>query len=360
MKKNAWNHKRIILTAALLTTVFSLFAQENSPAHIGIIYPLSTHGGKAEEYTNHLSLHAIAGLSGGERGLALYGGAGIIKGDAAGLQAAGLWNQVSGTLHGVQLAGVINLAQQANNGVQLAGVVNRSMGSTRAQLAGVSNIAYDANGLQAAGVGNLSGQVNGIQLAGVFNHATDVHGAQLAGVVNKAKQVTGIQLGVVNIADNSDYAIGLINLVKNGERSIGIETDEDLSTFVNFRSGGRVLYGILGIGFNPQYEQIRYGIQGGIGAKLLNTRNFRLAAEINSITLTDFDGHYFSKNGLRILPAIRIANNVYLYGGPSFNYVNTDNEDGKKLVKFELWDRQRKNDYQALNVGFMGGIQLML
>lgn len=360
MKRNAWNRKRIVLTAVLTTTIFSLFAQENSPAHVGIIYPLSTHGGKAAEYTNNVSLHAIAGLSGGEKDLALYGVAGIIRGNATGLQAAGIINQVSGTLQGLQLAGVVNLSQQASKGVQMAGVFNRSIGSTLAQFAGISNVAHHANGLQIAGVGNLSQRVNGIQMAGVFNTATDVHGAQLAGVVNKAKHVKGIQFGILNIADSSNYPLGLINLVKNGEKSIGVETDEDLSTFVNFRSGGRVLYGILGIGFNPQYERIRYGVEAGIGAKLLSTQNFRLVTEINSITLSDLNGNYFSKNGLRILPAIKIAKNVYLYGGPSFNYINTDNKDGKQLVKFKLWDRQQKKDYQALNGGFTGGLQLVI
>ncbi|MGK9116599.1 hypothetical protein [Olivibacter jilunii] len=165
---------------------------------------------------------------------------------------------------------------------------------------------------------------------------------------------------MLNIADSSDYTLGLVNIVKNGEKSIRIGTDEDLSTFASFRSGGQILYGILGIGFNPQYEAIRYGVEGGIGANLLNRTNFRLAAEISSITLTDFDGNYFNKNGLRILPSIKIGPNIYLYGGPSVNYINTDNEDGKKLVKMKIWDKQNSKDYQALNVGFTAGLQLVL
>jgi len=361
MKRKACIYKQFILAGALLTSSSSaLFAQEDSPAHVGIVYPLSTHGTKAAHYANTISLHTLAGLSGGEKAFALYGAAGIVKGNVTGFQAAGIVNRVTGNLNGIQLAGALNLTGTSTNGLQFAGILNQSKGTTRAQLAGAINSAAYTNGMQAAGLSNISQEVKGIQLAGVLNTANDVQGAQLSGVVNKAKKVKGIQLAVLNIADSSDYPIGLVNLVKNGEMSIGAGTDEDLSTFVTFRSGGRVLYGILGTGFNPQYGRIRYGAEGGIGAKLITNENFRLAAEISSITLTDFDGNYFNKNGLRILPSIKIAKNIYLYGGPSINYINTDNADGKKLVKLKIWDKQRTDDYQAFNVGFTGGLQLVL
>lgn len=361
MERRGFNYKYVILTGVLLTMTSSpLFAQEDSPAHVGIIYPLSTHGSKAADYTNTISLHAIAGLSGGEKAFSLYGVAGIVKGDVSGFQASGVLNKVGGTLNGLQLAGIVNLNENTSNGLQFAGVLNQTKGNTLTQLAGVANVTEYTNGFQAAGVGNLSKQVKGVQLAGIFNTASDVEGAQLAGVVNKAGRVKGIQLGILNIAESSDYPIGLINIVKDGEKSVGIGTDEGLSTFVSFRSGGRVLYGILGLGFNPQYERVRYGVEGGIGAKLINGDHFRLAAEIVSTTLTDFNGNYFDKNGLRILPSLRIAKNIYLYGGPSVNYVNTDNEDGKKLVKLKMWDKQRTDEYQAFHVGFTGGLQLVL
>lgn len=361
MERKLFSYKQTLLALTLLIVgSFKLSAQEDSPAHVGIIYPLSTHGGKAANYSNTISLHAIAGLSGGEKAFALYGVAGIVKGNASGLQASGVFNQVSGTLHGVQLAGAVNLAGDAAKGYQFAGLFNQSRGNVHLQLGGVLNTAISTKGLQASGVSNRSKQMDGVQMAGLYNQADNVKGVQIAGVINKAKNVRGIQFGVLNIADSSDYTLGLVNIVKNGEKSIRIGTDEDLSTFASFRSGGRILYGILGIGFNPQYEAIRYGVEGGIGANLLNRTNFRLAAEISSITLTDFDGNHFNKNGLRILPSIKIGPNIYLYGGPSVNYINTDNEDGKKLVKMKIWDKQNSKDYQALNVGFTGGLQLVL
>lgn len=361
MERNVFNYKKTMLAITLLlASSFNLFAQEDSPAHVGILYPLSTHGGKAADYSNTISLHAIAGLSGGEKAFALYGVAGIVKGNVTGLQASGVFNKATGTLRGVQLAGAINLAGDASEGYQFAGLYNQSKGNVHTQLGGLLNKAETTNGLQVGGLSNISKQLAGVQMAGLYNQADEVKGAQIGGIMNKAKNVKGTQFGLINIADSSDYTIGLINIVKNGEKSIRVGTDEDLSTFVSFRSGGRVLYGILGIGFNPQYEMVRYGAEGGIGVNLLNKDKFRLAAEISSITLTDFDGNYFNKNGLRILPSIKIARKIYLYGGPSINYVNTDNEEGKKMIKMKIWDKQNSKDYQAFNVGFTGGLQLVL
>lgn len=361
MERNVCNYKQVMLAITLLLTgSFKLFAQEDSPAHVGIIYPLSTQGGKAAEYRNTISLHAIAGLSGGEKAFALYGVAGIVKGNVSGLQASGVFNKASGSLHGVQLAGAVNLAGEASAGHQFAGLFNQSGGQVKTQLGGLLNKAVVTKGLQVGAVSNVSKDLYGVQMAGLYNQAEEVQGVQIAGVVNKAKNVKGMQFGVINIADSSDYTVGLLNIVKNGEKSIRVGTDEDLSTFVSFRSGGRILYGILGIGFNPQYETVRYGAEAGIGANLLSRNNFRLAAEISSITLTDFDGNYFNKNGLRVLPSIKIGRNMYIYGGPSINYINTDNEDGKKLIKMKIWDKQNSKDYQAFNVGFTGGLQLIL
>lgn len=361
MKRKFFKNKPAITVFSLfLLAASTLSAQESSPAHVGIVYPLSTHGSRAADYKNNISLHALAGLSGGEDGFALYGVAGIIKGDATGFQASGILNKVNGRLRGVQMAGVANLTSDASKGFQFAGVFNQTKGATQGQMAGTINFAERLNGVQAAGVGNVVKDVKGVQLAGVFNTANEVNGSQFAGVFNKAKKVKGIQMAVINIADSSDYTIGLINIIKNGEKRIGISTDENLSSFVTFRSGGRVLYGILGVGMNPQYESLRFGIEGGIGAKLWSTNNFRLDVEATSMTLTDFDGSDFNKSGLRILPSIKIAKNIYLYGGPSINYINTDHEDGKDIIKLKVWDKQNAKDYKALNVGFTGGLQLVI
>jgi hypothetical protein len=292
MKKVCFLFGGLTSLLSLLTTI-PAHPQEHSPAHVGIVYPLSTHGTKAAGFTNSFSLHALWGLSGGEKGLGLYGVGGVIKGDAAGLQASGVFNSVAGSLRGVQMSGVMNQAHQVDAGMQLAGLIN---------------IAEDVRGSQFAGLINIAGRVEGVQIA-----------------------------GLINIADSSDYPIGIINLIKNGEKRISISTDENLSTLISLRSGGRKLYGIIGLGANLLHADLRYAAEAGLGIKLLQRGTFRLDMEASHLFATDFHGGEYFRNSLRLLPTIQIGNRLQLFGGPSINFMDTDpprNDDLSGLAGF--------------------------
>src|SRR5690554_2344477 len=103
------NYLKILLAGYLTTFLYlNAVAQENRPAHFGLVYPLSTNGVDAASYSNNFSVHAIAGLSGGESGLALYGVGGVIKGNAKGFMSSGIWTDIHGTLEGVQMSGIFN------------------------------------------------------------------------------------------------------------------------------------------------------------------------------------------------------------------------------------------------------------
>ncbi len=352
------------------------FSQKKSPAHLGIFYPISTHGISAPDYRNELSLHLITGLSGGELGVAAYGIAGIIKGDANGVQASGVWNHLSGTLKGVQLAGIGNRACYAGQGLQFSGVTNLAGGEVSLQMSGILNKASKVNALQAAGVANLtdsirglqmaglanrSKSVEGIQLAGVSNTAGKVKGSQVSGLVNKARSVTGIQLaGLLNIADSSDYPIALINLVKNGEKRIGLSTDENLTTLVSFRSGGAKLYGILGLGSNLQFDDFPYAVEAGLGVKLLDIQYIRMDMEVYHHFVTDFGDNDFFKSGVRLLPVIHLSRNLQLYGGPSVGYTNSQELSGKDFSGFSIWNHHKTHTYHGLQLGLTVGLQVSL
>jgi hypothetical protein len=95
-----------------------------------------------------------------------------------------------------------------------------------------------------------------VLIAGLSNTVgKSYNGLQIAGLVNVARHVSGVQIaGVVNIADDSDCPVGLINLIKNGEKGIALTYSETGSTVVSFRSGGKITYGIVGIGYNHKTE----------------------------------------------------------------------------------------------------------
>src|SRR5690606_19965136 len=180
----------------------------------------------------------------------------------------------------------------------------------------------EVSGLQVAGAVNQAGQVQGAQFAGAMNVAKTVRGAQFAGGINIARGRTGTQVagainiggyvrgvqlaGLLNVADSSDYPIGLINLIKNGYRSVAMEVDETGTTSVVFRSGGRVLYGLLGVGYRFDSDPYDYALEGGVGARILDNDRFTLAIEAVQRTTTDFDD-YIHMASLRILPGYRFG-----------------------------------------------------
>src|SRR5690606_27111550 len=141
--------------------------------------------------------------------------------DVARFQAAGLFNVVGGHVRGVQLAG------------------------------GFNNVVHSLSGLQVAGLYNDIGK--------------HVQGMQVAGLVNRAETVQGVQLaGLVNIADSSDYPIGLVNLIRQGSKSLSVESDERGLVGLQFRSGGRIMYGLVGLGYTVGGLQLPYSLHAGI------------------------------------------------------------------------------------------------
>src|SRR6202012_1793243 len=94
----------------------------------------------------------------------------------------------------------------------------------------------------------------GMQVAGIANSADEVKGVQIAGLFNVAKKVKGVQIaGLFNVADSSDYPVALVNFVKNGRKSVSLSYDELQYMHIYLRSGGRVLYGLIGAGYSFTY-----------------------------------------------------------------------------------------------------------
>jgi hypothetical protein len=86
-------------------------------------------------------------------------------------------------------------------------------------LAGFANVAREVTGPQFAGFSNVARNIVGSQFSGFINTAEDVKGSQFAGFINVARKVSGVQVsGFINVADSSDYPLGIINIIRNGEK----------------------------------------------------------------------------------------------------------------------------------------------
>lgn len=339
------------------------FAQERAHGvNVGLVYPLSTHGRHAGSYSNIFSLNAIAGVSRAEKAFTLAGFSNIVREDASGFQVAGFANFIGGFAEGFKAAGFIN-KYQSGRGFQAAGFANLARRDiTGMQVSGFINTVRDLNGFQAAGFINIAGgSIHGTQAAGYVNIAGDVKGSQIAGFINIAKKVQGVQIaGFINIADSSDYPIGIVNIIRNGEKWLGVTTDDNLTTLLAFRSGGRKLYGIIGIGYNFENTKHVFAAQYGLGAHLVGTRNFRLNAEATAITLENFKRGEFTKFSLSVLPAVQVGP-LEIFAGPSFNHVNTDTAEGRKLIDHYMWtDINSDNRLNGLYIGYTAGVQMRL
>ncbi len=365
-------HSYFAIFFCLICTQVSSYAQLKRPAHIGFIYPISSNGLNAAEYSNHFSLHALVGISKEETGVCISGISSIIKNNSTGVVISGISNHIGGNVQGVQVAGIINTAQENTNGVQVAGIANVakcvegvqasgivSLSATNAnvQLSGIVNAAQETN-VQIAGISNTSKNNSDVQISGLINNAQNAH-TQIAGLINIAQKVKGVQIaGLINIAEESDYPIGIINIVKNGEKQIGITLDDIGNTMLGFRSGGRKLYGILAIGGNNFLEIAPYALQGGMGFRIPIYKALRLNVEGTSMANSDFVRSAYFKSSLNVLVGLKIKQRLEIVAGPSFNHLHFDRLQPDVYKNNYLWQYRSFVSVNSLYFGGMVGVNI--
>lgn len=333
------------LCFAVIVWIYSVPAvgqQKENGINIGITYPLSIQCTRAKEYSNIFSVHAFFGYSREEKAFAVSGFANNIREGARGFVVAGFLNRVGGSAEGFQAAGFVNTYAHAE-GFQAAGFANISRGHVR--------------GMQVSGFINRAHNLRGMQAAGFMNIADDVTGTQVAGFINKAKKVKGAQIaGFINIADSSEYPIGIINLISNGEKFMGVTTDDNSTTVVAFRSGSKRLYGIIGLGYNFRNKKEVLAFQYGLGAHLMRRNAFRINVEGTVTQLESFRRGDYTKTSLVVMPAVRVAKKLEVFAGPSLNYVSTTSSDGHQLIDHYWWNRNHDNREYGMYIGYTAGI----
>jgi hypothetical protein len=274
--------------------------------NFGLVYPITTNGFNAPKCSNYFSLTAIAGVSRAETGASIAGLANIVLDKSSGVQLAGLWNMTRNHSAGVQIGGLANMAGDAH--------------------------------------------------------------VQIAGFINIAKRVKGVQLaGFLNIADSSDCPIGLINLIRNGEKSAGLSVDETRTVLSSFRSGGRKLYGIVGIGYNGHMHALHStqtsnealnlaSGEAGIGAHWNISETFRVNTELAATICTDFEHGDYQKYVFRLLPSLHFQH-FEIYAGPTFNYACSEKGLGSDLIGHYTWSQNAgTTNFEALFFGAIAGI----
>lgn len=387
---------RFLAGVVFMFSTLHLSAQEGgkikeSNAHIGFVYPLSTNWTDAINYKNRFSVHAIGGVSASEEAFCVSGMANVIRYNGNGLVASGFANVILDRANGAQLAGSINFIKTeakglqaagfanitgSSEGLQTAGFANINTGNARgAQLGGFMNVAKSVDGFQCGGFMNIAKNVEGAQVGGFGNNAANVKGAQIggfynvagavntqvAGFINVARDVKGVQLsGFINIADSCDFPIGLINISRKGEMFLGATVDDNLTTLVTFRSGGKYLYGIVGVGANFRYPTAVYASEAGIGAHIPLAKGFRINTEIVSTSLSDFWSTVQVNSSFRLLAALKLGDRVELFAGPSFHYSFANDRMYAEAGTNTLWSKERWGYYQRMYIGGLAGMHIDL
>ena len=304
---------------------------------------------------------AIAGLA--NTTLGSYYGAQIgglwnyIALDTKGLMIGGLGNWVNSEFDGLQIGGLANITRDAR-AIQIAGLTNISKDVYGLQMGGLTNITQDIYGLQLAGLFNVSHDLYGMQLAGLFNCAKNVYGLQFAGLVNVAKQAKGVQFAtILNVAEESDFPIGLINIIKQGDKGVAFTYDMLGNAVMSFRSGGKYTYGILGVGYNTQIEE-RLVVEAGYGLQIPICRWLNINNEFKATTMGYNSGYMRSNFSYLLAPSLTLWRHCNLFAGPSINYFMSDRASAATLLpNAGLWRKEGDRGIGQLYLGYQVGVQ---
>ena len=371
--------KKIIILIISLLLFLNVFSQEDKfrPVQINFGFPLSTINMKeAKSYTNAFSINLLVGISKNERSLSLSCLSNIVANDATGLQIAGISNHIgnkgygiavagiantAGFYNGIQIGGISNFTKDSNIGLQIGGIANYSGSTKGLMLGGIANITKDSNiGLQIGGIVNYSGSAKGLMLGGISNISGDFTGFQFAGVMNVAKNVKGVQFAsIINIADDSDFPIAFINIIKNGKMGVSLSYDILNNTVLSFRSGGKYTYGILGVGYNAKVNDgSKIVAEAGYGIHIPVNHLFEINNEFKA-TSVGFSNDKTCYNFAYLLaPSVTFWNHYNIFGGVSFNYLNSNYEDSNDLFpKKYLWSKDTNDNAQRMYIGYQIGLQ---
>lgn len=306
------------------------------PGNAGIVPPWSVNAiEKTRPVINYFSLNLgwgrAARLYGAEIGVV---GAYVTE-EVAGLQASTLFAVSGGRLRGAQTTfgvnivrgeafggqfGTVNVAQSDLTGLQAASV-NYSGGDLRGLQLGAFNLARGGvYGLQAGSV-TYAARMYGLQLGGLAI-AGQVSGMQVSGINIASGRVRGVQLGIINIADDADVAIGMFSISKKYGAFVDLWMSDSAAINVSLRFPARYSYSLVSFGVHPAGAGAgwQYGLGFGFHAPLSD----KLYGEIDDTVFGVQPGFASLQmpsllNVTRLTLGVRIARRFAVFGGMTFN-----------------------------------------
>jgi len=215
---------------------------------------------------------AFAAIVGGSaRGVGLSGGYVQVDGALEGvlIGAGAVW-QKGAIARGALLAGGAAFTGRLTGGVLAGGFTSAKSLQGVAVAGGATLVRGPSQGVMVAGGANFSAEHRGLQLAGGVNAARDLDGAAFA-PVNVHRRVKGLQFGVVNVAEAVDgAAFGVLSIAKNGRLQPVVWGASDRSAHVALKSIAGWAFTQLGAGIDLNGSSFTY--DGGVGVHLKLSR----------------------------------------------------------------------------------------
>jgi len=223
-------------------------------------------------------------------GGALATGAVFVGGNARGIVVSSGYAQLDGDLEGVVLGAgaAVQRGPRARGAIVSGGGVlaNNMEGAllgagfaTAKSLQGIgisggANIIRGASeGVLIGGGANWSAQHRGVEVSAGVNTAQDLAGVAVA-PINVHRRVKGIQIGIINVAEEVDAAIGIISVAKNGRVQPLLWTSIDGSVHLAIKSVAGYTFTQVGAGVDLTSEKLSY--DGGVGLHLQLGKGFFL------------------------------------------------------------------------------------
>ena len=179
-------------------------------------------------------------------------------------------------------------------------------------------------------------------------------------VANIAKKVKGVQFAsILNVADESNFPIGLINIIKNGKMGVAITYDILGNTNMTFRSGGKYSYGVIGVGYNHRLEDSNKIVaEAGYGIHIPICQWLELNNELKVISSSSSKTDFVNFSYL-LAPSFTLFEHLNLFGGPSIKYFMspTKSKVERILPSSYLWSKTKSSNFQQLYVGYQFGLQ---
>jgi hypothetical protein len=180
---------------------------------------------------------------------------------------------------------------------------------------------------------------------------------------NRAKVMKGVHLATINIADTLDgYAIGVLNLSRNGYHKLLVFNNETTTANIGFKSGNAKLYTLISGGVNLTNDVRYYGVGFTLGHDFVFSNTISLSAEIgNQMLLSDkWKNNSHSVNRINALLNVKAGPKVSFFAGPSFNIYHNDNSvnalaEMQQIIKNKPGLQNWNNNNKAW-IGWTAGI----